>query len=78
MILPVFHRYLRHKAKILGHENGLPWYDLFAPMGESNRKFTVEEAREYLVNHFRGFADDLLYMIDEAFEERWIDFIPKG
>lgn len=75
--LPVFHRYLRHKAKILGHENGLPWYDLFAPMGESNRKFTVEEAREYLVNHFRGFADDLADMIDEAFEERWIDFYPK-
>lgn len=75
--LPVFHKYLKHKAKILGHKNGLPWYDLFAPMGESNKKFTVEEAREYLVNHFRGFADDLADMVDEAFEEKWIDFYPK-
>lgn len=75
--LPVFHKYLKHKAKILGHKNGLPWYDLFAPMGESNKKFTIEEAREYLVNHFRGFADDLADMVDEAFEEKWIDFYPK-
>ena len=75
--LPVFHKYLKHKAKILGHKNGLPWYDLFAPMGESSKKFTAEEAREYLVNHFRGFSDDLADMVDEAFEEKWIDFYPK-
>lgn len=75
--LPVFHKYLKHKAKLLGHKNGLPWYDLFAPMGESNKKFTVEEAREYLVKHFKGFSDDLADMVDEAFEEEWIDFYPK-
>lgn len=75
--LPVFHKYLKHKAKLLGHKNGLPWYDLFAPLGESNKKFTVEEAREYLVKHFKGFSDDLADMIDEAFEEEWIDFYPK-
>jgi len=46
-------------------------------MGESSKKFTAEEAREYLVNHFRGFSDDLADMVDEAFEEKWIDFYPK-
>lgn len=75
--LPVFHKYLKHKAKLLGHKNGLPWYDLFAPMGESNKKFTVEESREYLVKHFKGFSDDLADMVDEAYEEEWIDFHPK-
>lgn len=75
--LPVFHKYLKHKAKLLGHKNGLPWYDLFAPMGESNKKFTVEESREYLVKHFKGFSDDLADMVDEAYEEEWIDFYPK-
>ncbi|MDD4112488.1 MAG: M3 family oligoendopeptidase [Herbinix sp.] len=75
--MPVFHKYLKHKAKLLGHKNGLPWYDLFAPMGESETKFSVEEAREYLVKHFRGFSDDLADMVDQAFEEEWIDFFPK-
>jgi len=75
--LPVFHKYLRHKAKIMGHEGGLPWYDLFAPIGESNRKFTVEEAKEYLVSHFEGFSNELADMVAEAFDNAWIDFYPR-
>lgn len=75
--MPVFHRYLKHKAKLLGHKNGLPWYDLFAPMGESETKFTVEESREYLVKHFKGFSDDLADLVEQAFEEEWIDFFPR-
>lgn len=75
--LPAFRRYLKHKAKILGHNNGLPWYDLFAPIGESTRKYTVEEAREYLVKHFRSFSKDAADMIEEAFDKEWIDFYPR-
>lgn len=75
--MPIFHKYLRHKAKLLGHENGLPWYDLFAPMGESETKFTVEESRDYLVNHFRRFSDELADMTNQAYEEKWIDFFPR-
>lgn len=75
--LPVFHKYLKHKAKLLGYNNGLPWYDLFAPMGESGTKFTVEEAEDYLMKHFRSFSDDLADMVEQAFKERWIDFFPK-
>lgn len=75
--LPVFHKYLKHKAKLLGHKKGLPWFDMFAPMGESNTKFTVEDARSYLVKHFRSFSDDLADMVDQAFEEEWIDFYPR-
>ena len=43
---PKFWQYLKAKAKALGHANGLPWYDLFAPMGKSSTKFTAEMARE--------------------------------
>jgi len=75
--LPAFHRYLKHKAKLLGHENGLPWYDLFAPIGESSRKFTPEEAKEYLVSHFKGFSEELADMVAEAFDNAWIDFYPR-
>ncbi len=75
--LPSFHKYLKHKAKIMGHEKGLPWYDLFAPIGETNTKFTTEESKEYLLKHFRGFAGDLADMVEEAFDNEWIDFYPR-
>jgi len=75
--MPVFRKYLRHKGTLLGHDNGLPWYDMFAPLGESNRSFTVEEAKEYLLKHFSGFSKDLADMVEEAFDNEWIDFYPK-
>ncbi len=74
--LPKFHAYLRRKAELLGHKNGLPWYELFAPLGKAGRTFTTQEARNYLVKHFRGFADDLADMVEEAFDQEWIDFYP--
>lgn len=75
--LPKFREYLRHKAKMLGYENGLPFYELFAPMGKSDRKFTQEEARDYLVNTFKGFSPELSGMMQEAFDNSWIDFFPR-
>ena len=75
--LPKFHAYLRKKAELLGYENGLPWYELFAPMGDLGRKFTAKEAREYLISHFAPFSQELSDMINQAFEEKWIDFYPS-
>ena len=75
--MPKFWQYLKCKAKALGHENGLPWYDLFAPMGGSSTKMTAAEAREYLVNLFSGFDKELADMVAEAFDNEWIDFYPR-
>ena len=74
---PKFWQYLKAKGKALGHENGLPWYDLFAPMGASSTKFTAESAREYLVNLFAEFDSELSGMVAKAFDEAWIDFYPR-
>ncbi len=75
--LPKFHQYLKAKAKALGHEKGLPWYDLFAPMGSSSTSFTTEQARDYLVALFSRFDGELAAMIQHAFDESWIDFYPR-
>ena len=75
--LPVFHKYLKAKGKLLGHENGLPWYDLFAPVGKTSTKFTTQQARDYLVGLFAGFDKDLSDMVAEAFDHAWIDFYPR-
>ncbi|HHY82764.1 MAG TPA: M3 family oligoendopeptidase [Clostridiales bacterium] len=71
--LPDFHRYYRKKAEILGHKNGLPFFDLFAPIGKLDMKFTYDEARKYIVDKFRTFSDKLADFADKAFEKRWID-----
>ena len=74
--LPKFWAYLRAKAKLLGYEGGLPWYEMFAPLQGSDKKYTTEEAKEYLVSLFSTFDQEEADMIAGAFDHAWIDFFP--
>ena len=75
--LPKFWQYLKAKGKALGHEKGLSWYDLFAPMGASSTKFSTQEARDFLVEQFEDFHPAEAQMIADAFDQEWIDFFPR-
>jgi len=74
--LPSFRKYFRKKAELLGHKEGLPFYDLFAPVkleDKEERKFTVDTARAYIVKNFGTFSPKLSAFADKAFENKWID-----
>ncbi len=75
--LPAFRKYLKAKAKALGHDGALPFCDLFAPIGKSDKTFTVEDAKSYLLNIFAKFDTELHDMVKCAFENEWIDFFPR-
>jgi pepF/M3 family oligoendopeptidase len=75
--LPAFHRYFRKKGELLGYKNGLPFFEMFAPMGDVDMKFSYEEARNYIVDNFRTFSDKLADFAATAFDERWIDAEPR-
>jgi len=75
--LPEFHKYLKRKAELLGHDNGLPYYDIFAPIGESNKEFTEEEAMEFIYNNFGTFSPELEGLARKAWKDEWIDFTPR-
>ena len=74
--LPKFWDYMKAKAKLLGHDNGLPFYDLFAPLEGNSTAFTTEDAKNYLVDLFSTFDAEETEMIARAFDESWIDFFP--
>ncbi|MBP0969119.1 MAG: M3 family oligoendopeptidase [Oscillospiraceae bacterium] len=74
--LPKFWEYMKAKARLLGHENGLPFYDLFAPLEGNHDEYTTEDAKNYLVKLFSGFDREETDMIARAFDEAWIDFYP--
>jgi oligoendopeptidase F len=73
---PVFRRYLRSKAKKLGHEQ-LAWWDLFAPLGGAHMTFTWRQARGFIVDKFGRFSPQLAAFASTAFDERWIDGEPR-
>ena len=75
--LPEVREYFKAKGRLLGHENGLPFYDLFAPVGQSTRTYTVEEARALLLDLFGKFCPEMGEMMRTAFDEGWIDMYPR-
>ena len=75
--LPELREYLKAKGRLLGHDNGLPFYDLFAPLG-GGRTYTAGEARALLLDVFGRFSPEMADMMREAFDEGWIDLYPRA
>ncbi|MDX1614701.1 MAG: M3 family oligoendopeptidase [Candidatus Promineifilaceae bacterium] len=74
--LPDLRRYLRAKAGKLGKER-LPWWDMDAPVGSSEKRYTYAEVEAFLVDQFGTFAADLAELTERAFAENWIDAEPR-
>ena len=75
--LPVFRKYLRRKGELLGHKNGLPFYDLYAPVCEADMKFSYEECTKFVEKNFRTFSDNLGDFASKAINNNWIDVKPR-
>ena len=69
---PMFRKYFNAKAKKLGKEK-LAWWDLFAPMGKTDKVYSYEEGRDFILNYFGKFSPDLQKMTQMAFRNNWID-----
>lgn len=75
--LPIFRRYLKTKAKALGHEGALPFYDIFAPLGKSESAYDIPACQDIVEKAFREFSPELGDFAVQAFENNWVDFEPR-
>lgn len=73
---PAFRRYWKSKASRLGVEQ-LPWWDLVAPMGKSDKRYSFDEARAFILEHFGQFSGRLAGLAERAFQNQWIDAEPR-
>ena len=72
---PDFRRYLRTKANVLGHsDRGLPWWDLFAPVGDpSASECSWDDAVVNVREAFASYSPALAALADRAFADGWVD-----
>lgn len=75
--LPAFEKYHKRKAEILGHKNGLPFYDLFAPLKGGDKTYNFEEAKQFILDNFATFSDKLSAFAKRAFDNNWVDVYPR-
>lgn len=75
--LPKLREYFKLKAKALGHKNGLPFYDLFAPIGKLTKNYSLEEAKDLILDVYGSFSKEMADSARRAFDNNWIDFYPR-
>lgn len=74
---PDFRRYLQAKAKAIGVEK-LAWYDLFAPVGQSEQVWSYDQAESFIIEQFGTFSPKMRGLAERAFSQNWIDAEPRA
>jgi oligoendopeptidase F len=69
---PMFRKYFNAKAKKIGKEK-LAWWDVFASVGKTDKVYSFEEARDFILENFEKFSPDLAAFARRAFDSNWID-----
>lgn len=65
------------KNKIIGYDK-LYDYDRYAPLGiTEERAYSYEEAKEVVLETFKGFSNNFYEIAKSAFKEGWIDSHPR-
>ncbi len=76
--LPLFQEFYKIFKHLL-NVSELNIYDLNAPIEKDDKKYTVEEAQDYVYNATKILGEDYSKIVKQGFEERWIDYMPyKG
>ncbi len=75
--LPTLHRYLKLRKKLLGVKE-LHYYDMYAPLiPKVEMNYTIEQAEDLIKKALQPLGDQYLKVVDEAFNNRWIDVMPN-
>lgn len=75
--IPKFRSYMKAKAKYLGLKK-MAFFDLFAPVGKSEKEWTYSETKKFITKQFGQFNPEMGEFAKNAFENRWIDPAPHA
>jgi len=75
--LPVFHRYLKLRGKMLGVED-LKYYDIYPPLVEVNiGAFDLERTKSITLKALAPFGEHYLKLFEEGLSQQWMHSHPQ-
>jgi pepF/M3 family oligoendopeptidase len=72
-----FRRWMRAKARLHGHADALPWWDLVAPSPVGAPDVSWSSGIDTVRDAFGRYDGRLAGLVDRALDERWIDAEPR-
>jgi oligoendopeptidase F len=64
--------YIAAKKRLLGLDS-FRWYDQWAPVGRVEKKFTYDQASDFVVTHLSSFSSEMGDFARRAIDDRWIE-----
>lgn len=75
--LPVFHRYLNLRGRMLGVED-LRYYDIYPPIIEADTgTFDIERSKEITFEALKPFGEEYLGLLREGLDQQWMHAFPQ-
>ena len=75
---PLYVRFLKAKAKMLGLESDFSVWDVGAPLGTTDKDFSFEEAFDLHLSVMKDFDSDFYEYSKRMIEEERIDVFPRA
>jgi len=73
--LPLLHRYLKLREKLLGVDK-LAWYDMYVPLvGELDYKIGYDDAVKEVLESVKVYGDEYHGALANGFASRWVDVV---
>ena len=78
--LPVFHRYLKLRRKLLGINGDLAYYDIYPSMFKLDQPqyITVADAERIAFDVTAPYGPEYAAKLHQAFAGRWMDVLPRA
>jgi len=78
--LPVFHRYLKLRKKLLGIKDDLAYYDIYPTMFKLDTPphITVDDAEHIAFDVTAPYGPEYAAKLHKAFAGRWMDVLPRA
>jgi oligoendopeptidase F len=75
--LPALHRYFKLRKKMLGIEGDLEYYDIYPPLVQLDKKFTVADSEKLTLESLAPLGDEYLNLLKEGWAAKWMNVYPR-
>lgn len=75
--LPALHRYFKLRKKMLGIEGDLEYYDIYPPLVQLDKTFTVADSEKLTLESLAPLGDEYLNLLKEGWAAKWMNVYPR-
>ncbi len=75
--LPTLHRYFRLRAKMLGIQPPMRYYDIYPPLVSSDLRYPIDRSKEMMLEAVKPLGEAYVAAMAKGLRNRWMDVYPR-